>query len=262
MCRYHHIWILLIVCLSAIPLHAQPPDYNFRFTSRVIAADSAKTALRDCHVINKTLNLGTVSDQYGNFTITANRKDSIEFSILGYEHLVITVADSMFSNNRVIRLKPVAYLLSGVDVGRFSTYEQFKRDFMGMKVDSLPLTTIAPINRFEIAPKIILPGQGINLLPFYVSPITFLYNLLSNEGHQTRHYLSLINQTADYIRMGEKFNGEIVHHLTGLKNDELIDFMSQCHFSKDYLLYVSQEEINRDIMRKYKEYKIKTKRLP
>jgi hypothetical protein len=70
-----------------------------------------------------------------------------------------------------------------------------------------------------------------------------------------RYYMSLIDGTAKHIRIGEKFNGELVHQLTGLENDELILFMSSCYFSKEYLLYMPQEEINREIMRKFKEYR-------
>jgi hypothetical protein len=251
-----HIWILLIALFPLIPAHAQKRDFYFRFNARIVADDSVSTALRDCHIINKTLNLGTVSDQLGNFTITANRKDSLEFSILGYEKLVIAVADSMFSNSRVIRLKPATYMLSGVDIGRFSSYEQFKRNFMNIKVDPFSMP-IDPVNRFEIAPRL-LPGQGgVNLVPFYVSPITYLYNLLSREGHEMRYLQKIIDGTAEHIRLGEKFNGDIVHQLTGLENDELVEFMSGCHFSKDFLLYVPQEEINHEIMRKYREYKTK-----
>ncbi|MDR2848413.1 MAG: hypothetical protein LBV39_04835, partial [Bacteroidales bacterium] len=254
MINLRHIWILLMVLFPLIPAHAQLRDFNFRFKARIVADDSASTVLRDCHIINKTLNLGTVSDQFGDFTITANRKDSIEFSILGYENLRLAVADSMFSNNRVIRLKSVTYLLSSVDVGRYSNYGQFKRDFMNTKVEQFSIP-VDPINRFEVAPRL-LPGQGgINLVPFYISPVTYLYNLLSREGHQMKYLQKILDGTAEHIRIGEKFNGDIVHQLTGLENDELVEFMSGCHFSKEYLLYMPQEEINREVVRKYKEYK-------
>jgi hypothetical protein len=249
----HHIWILLMALFPLISAQAQLRDFKFRFTARIVADDSISTALRDCHIINKTLNLGTVSDQFGNFTITANKKDSLEISILGYETLHIAVADSMFSNSRVIRLKPATYMLGIVDIGRFSSYEQFKRNFMNTKVASFS-TSIDPVNRFEVAPRL-LPGQGgINLVPFYVSPVTYLYNLLSTEGQQMRYLQKIIDGTAEHIRIGEKFNGDIVHQLTGLENEELVEFMSGCHFTKKFLLYVSQEEINHAIMQKYKEY--------
>ncbi|MDR1668034.1 MAG: hypothetical protein LBS03_10175 [Bacteroidales bacterium] len=245
-----------IACLTAFfrpPAgYAQIPDYNFRFAARVVA-DSTDTALRDCYIVNKTLKLGTLSDEFGNFTLTANRKDSIEFNLLGYEKLIIAVEDSMYSDNRIVRLKSIAYLLKEVDITRFSNYRQFKHDFLNVKEESYPLQ-LDPISRFEITPAP-LPGQGgLNLLPFYVSPVTYLYNLLSREGRQMRYYISLIDGTAEHVRIGKKFNGELVRQLTGLENDELINFMSSCYFSKDYLLHVPQEDINREIMRKFKAY--------
>jgi hypothetical protein len=243
---------MLFLSLMADTGHAQPPDFHFRFMSRIVADDSLQTALRDCHIINKTQRLGTISDEFGNFTITANRKDSIEISALGYKSILMAAADSMFSNNRIIRLQPIAYPLREVDIGRFSTYDQFKRDLMAKEFERSSLK-IDPINKYEISPRL-LPGNGGINIPFSVSPVTYLYNLLSKEGKQLRYYQSLIDRTAEYIVIGEKFNGEIVGQLTGLQDDELIRFMSSCYFTKAYLLYVSQMEINREIMRKYRQY--------
>ncbi|MDR1672502.1 MAG: hypothetical protein LBS09_03425 [Bacteroidales bacterium] len=252
------LYVLFVLCAVHQVLTAQPPDYNFRFSARVVANDSTETSLRDCHVINTTQGLGTISNEFGDFTITANRGDSIRFSILGYERLTIAVADSMYANNRIIRLHPATYMLSDVEVGRFSTYDRFKRDFMDTQTASSPLMTIDPISKFEIAPKL-LPGQGgINiptLLAMLDHPITTLYNVFSKEGKQMRYYQSIVTGTADFIIIGKKFNGDIVKQLTGLENDELVRFMSDCFFTKEYLLYMPQEEINRAIVRKYNEWK-------
>jgi hypothetical protein len=246
--------ILLTLFLFSMrqPEAGAQPDFHFRFMARVVSGDSAETALRDCHIINKTQRMGTVSNEFGDFTITANRQDSIEFSMLGYEKLIITAADSMFTNNRTVRLKPMSYLLGSVDIGLFSSYSQFKRDFNDMETETLPLQ-INPVSRFEIAPRL-LPGQGGVHVPLGVSPVTFLYNLLSREGKRQRYYRSLIDRTADYIVIGEKFNGDVVRQLTGLENDELVRFMSYCFFTKEYLLHMPQDEINREIMKKYRQY--------
>jgi hypothetical protein len=81
-----------------------------------------------------------------------------------------------------------------------------------------------------------------------------MYDLWSKEGKQRQYYQSVVKGTADFVVIGNKFNGYIVKRLTGLENDELVKFMSFCGFSNSYLLAASEMEIQRAIMRKYSEY--------
>ena len=235
-------------------------DYNYKFISRVMDADTA-VAVPRCHIINKTQRLGTVSDDFGHFTVTANVGDSIMFSSIGYVSLTIAVHDSMFTNNRIVQLQPAVYLLTQVDIGLLSTYDRFKRDVLSR--EAAKAYEMAPlVSQYDVyVPP--LPNQGGINIPVgpLANPITFLYDMWSKEGKQFRHYQSVINGTAEFIIIGEKFNGLLVKELTGFENDELIKFMSFCMFTKEYLLVASERDIQREIMRKYREY-IKTKILP
>jgi len=200
-----------------------------------VVCDSSFISISNCHIINKTKGTGTVTDANGNFKITAEVNDSISFSALGYETITIVLTESMYNFGYIISLKPKAYELEELTITPFSL--------------NLP-----SISRFEIyTPP--LPNQGgINLLPTYVSPITTLFNIFSREGRQKRHYQSVRNGTAEYVLIGEKFNGEIVSQITGLKDNELIRFMSFCNFSNDFLLNYSPETIRRAIRQKYTEF--------
>ena len=42
----------------------------------------------------------------------------------------------MFSNNRIISLKPAVYNLSEVEIGLLSTYDRFKRDVLSREAQS------------------------------------------------------------------------------------------------------------------------------
>lgn len=226
-------------------------DYNYKFTAGIMDADTAVMVPR-CHIINKTQGLGTVSDDSGIFTVTANAGDSILFSSIGYVRLTIAAHDSMYANNRIVKLKPAIYYLTQVDIGILSTYDRFRRDVLSREAKEAyrmePL-----VNQYNVyVPP--LPVQGGINVPLGISPITFLYNLWSKEGKQYQYYQSVINGTAEFIIIGEKFNGLLVKKLTGFENDELIKFMSFCMFTKEYLLIASEMEIQREIMRKYREY--------
>lgn len=250
-----HIAILpvFLVFFGLNELQAQMKDYKYRFAAKVMAADTA-VLIQNCHIINKTQRLGTVSDEFGTFTVTANVGDSIMFSVLGYERLTIVARDSMYTNNRIVKLQPTIYYLSEVDIGLLSTYDRFKRNVLSR--EAAEAYRMAPlVNQYDVyIPP--LPNQGGINIPFAVSPITFLYNLWSKEGKQYQYYQSIINGTAEFMIIGEKFNGFIVRELTGLENDELVKFMSYCRFSKEFLLVASELEIQRAIMYRFREYLI------
>ena len=243
--------LLLLVFFTCFEAQAQRKDYNYKFIARVMDADTAVMIPR-CHIINKTQGLGTVSDDFGSFTVTANVGDSIIFSSIGYLRLTLAVHDSMYTNNRIVKLKPAIYLLTQVDIGLLSTYDRFKRDILSREAEEA--YQMAPlVNQYDVYVTP-LPNQGGINVPLGISPITFLYNLWSKEGKQLQHYQSVINGTAEFIIIGEKFNGLLVKNLTGFENDELVQFMSYCMFTKEYLLVASEMEIRREIMRKYREY--------
>lgn len=256
--KFCHKYIRHTVTLSVFALAMQAvgmaqPDFKYKFISKVVDADSM-SVIKDCHVINKTQQLGTVSDANGQFIITANLTDTVEFSIIGYEKLVLAVHDSMYSNTRVIKLKPATYALGEVNIGLLSTYDRFRHDVLNRKTDPMDFQFEPVVSRFEVyTPP--LPNQGgVNLIPGLAHPVTALYNLLSKEGKQKRYYHELVSGTAEHIVIGNKFNGLIVSQLTGLEDDELVDFMSFCMFTKEYLLAAPQAEINRAVRRKYYEF--------
>jgi len=251
--KRHSFFLFLFLFFACCEIQAQRRDFNYKFVARVMDADTAVT-IPNCHIVNKTQNMGTISDEYGIFTITANVGDSIWFSTLGYARITIAVHDSMYSNNRVVKLKPIVYLLSEVEIGLLSTYDRFKRDVLSREAEEA--IKMSPfISQYDVyTPP--LPNQGGVNIPLGVmaNPITFLYSLWSTEGKQFRHYQSIIEGSAEFMIIGEKFNGFIVRELTGFENDELVKFMSYCKFSKEYLLMASEIDIRREIMRKYREY--------
>ena len=210
------------------------PDYNYIFRSRVLN-DSSLSPIKDCHIINKTLRTGTVSDGFGDFKITANVNDSIMFSAIGFETLTIALSESMYDFGLIIRLKPTTYEMEEVTI---------------RPIIEKPLVT-----KWQVyTPP--LPNQGGINIPTGINPVTALYNLFSKEGRQQKYYRKLMDKTADFMIIGEKFNGEIVAQITGLKDEELVKFMSYCNFSNEFLRNYSPETIKRAIRTKYQEYRV------
>jgi hypothetical protein len=205
---------------------------NYIFMSRVIN-DSDLEPVSYCNIINKTQNTGTVSDINGDFKISANVNDSIKFRALGYESLTIVLSESMYNYGFIIKLKPTTYEIEELIIE--------------------PIVEKPLVTKWEVYTKP-LPNQGGINIPTGISPISLIYDNFSKEAKQKKYHKKLIYETHDFMIIAEKFNGAMVAQLTGLKDDELIDFMSFCNFSKDFLLNYSYETIKRSIRKKYQEY--------
>lgn len=252
------ICFMMLMVLSATDANAQQKNFKYKFISKLISADSTGTAISRAHVINTTQKYGTVCDDYGAFTLTANIGDSIVFSAIGYETLTIVANDTMYTNTCIVKLNPIAYELSEVNIGILSTYERFRQAILSRKPETNNFE-IEPISKYEIYTPA-LPNQGGLNAPVMFGPnnvslsTDLLYNLFSKEGKQRRYVDRVIDGTAKHVVTGEKFSGSLVNQLTGLENDELVKFMSYCNFSRKYLLHASQLEINRAIARMYREY--------
>lgn len=226
-----YISVLFFALLISMAGNAQERNYQYFFLSKVVS-DSTNSAVSNCHVINHTQRIVTVTGFDGLFRLSAEVGDEITFSCIGFEKLNITVHDSLYAHNTVIRLKSTTYELKEVEI------EGTRK----------PL-----VSKFEVYTKP-LPNQGGINIPTGISPVTLLYNLLSKEGKQKRHYRKIMEGTGDSYIIAEKYNGETVSKLTGLKDDELVKFMAYCNFSREFLRYMSPATITREIMAKYKEY--------
>ena len=71
-------------------------------------------------------NIGTVTNEYGNFTITLdkiNDKDSLRFSMIGYESKVFLVSQFKEDSIKDVYLVPRSYYLTEVKVFSHRTHE-------------------------------------------------------------------------------------------------------------------------------------------
>jgi len=181
--------------------------------------------------------MGTVTDAYGDFKITANVNDSISFSAIGFKTLTIALTDSMYTYGYIIKLKPTTYEIDEVTIR--------------------PILETPLITKWEIHTKPLPGNEGLINIPLpeiIAHPITALYDRFSKEGKQKRYFRKVSEGTADFMLLGEKFNGEMVERITGLKDDDLIKFMSYCNFTNDFLMNYSPNTIEREIRKKYQEF--------
>jgi hypothetical protein len=78
--------------------------------------DEKQEPIGFCHVINKTLGMGKISDKNGNFSITARKDDTLQFSYVGYKTLDIILSSVHLMNYLKVVLPEDSLLLPSITI--------------------------------------------------------------------------------------------------------------------------------------------------
>jgi hypothetical protein len=220
----------------------------------VLSADSL-TPVAGVHVLNNKSRIGATTDTKGYFTIAMHRNDTILFSAVGYEiyHFVLD-ADSKSNSPLVqIKLTPKIYELKEVDVHAIPTEDQFKKDFLSLKLPDEPELQLPQIKQPKLTDGVeYMPSGGVAV----VGPFSAIYNKVSREAKEKKKVQALMAQEYKKKSYEAKFNKQLVQRVTGLKDQELEEFMKYCKLSEAMVLNAENEyEVVLAINNCFKEFK-------
>lgn len=197
------------------------------------------------------------SDKNGFFSVFAFENDTLVISKSIYRQQIVVLNKDVYSSkNEVFFLYCRAVVLREVKVyGLNPNYEVFKRDVVTMDLPDVYEKGVYKPTKMDIqnaeykntAPNI-LRNTAI------AHPITALYEAFSPRAKMHRLYNELVEYQDELDNVQSKFNRELVSEITGLKGDELMEFMVYCHFSYYELIRSSHEQIINKIRSKFIEY--------
>jgi carboxypeptidase-like protein len=132
--------LVLYILLLAAPfaVHAQfdkLKDSVVQIYGVIMTADSLK-AIPMVSIVVKGRNQGTYSNDQGVFSLVVLKGDVIEFTSVGYKPIVVTIPDTLSSNQYSVAqlmVQDAQYLPATVIRAR-PTREQFERDFVNTPV--------------------------------------------------------------------------------------------------------------------------------
>ncbi len=132
-------WLLLLFVVSAAALRAQ----SGQVTGRVTAANS-DSALSGVSIRVKGTNVGTVTNDAGNFSISAAHNATLTFSVVGYDELEVPV-----NNRSTLTVSMTANIQSLQQVVVIGYGTQKRKDLTGSvasvtsaQIDRVPVTTV------------------------------------------------------------------------------------------------------------------------
>lgn len=226
--------------------------------SSTVYDGAAFLPIANANIYNSTSGEHVFSDKKGYFTIKVFPGDIIIISKSQYRQFVFVISKEntfFLKVDYYLYRKPI--LLKEVRVIALnSNYEYFKKELVEMKLpeiyskmDGINITEQDKVNS-EYANK----GSNILRNTAVSSPITYLYDSFSKKSKMKRLYNEIIQYEEEIDKIPAKYSRELVKEITGLKEEELMNFMVFCRFSYYDILKWTPQEIISAIKSKFSEY--------
>ncbi|MDL2262368.1 carboxypeptidase-like regulatory domain-containing protein [Bacteroidales bacterium OttesenSCG-928-I21] len=232
-----------------------------KIADRVIVAgyifeENESNPLPFVNVYIKKTRIGTITDTSGYFVISANIKDTLSISCLGYHNRYIVLNDTARDNFEplIIFLDTKVYELSSVNVVALRRYKQFEYDFKNLKLPDDDYTYAA--KNFPFKPRYIdyYSCNDLSVVGFVFHPITALYEAFSKEGRELRKLEEIKKKDAQKQLLTEKIDIDFVMKITDLNKEEANAFLYWCNFSSDFVSKLSEYELVQVLKQSYSKY--------
>lgn len=253
---FNYIAILIITFLATTVAVAQKADNKelIRLSGTILSSDSL-TPVAGVHVLNNKSKVGATSNDGGYFTIPMHRTDTILFSAIGYEtyQFVLEASSKSMSPLVQIKLVPKVYELKEVSVSDMPSEDQFKKDLLALKLPDEPDLDLPQIKQAKLTKGVEFGPNGGLVIP---GPFSALHNKFSREAKERKKVQILQAQEFRNKSYHAKFNAQVVQRVTGLKDEQLDEFMKYCKLNESLVLNAKNEyEIALAINNCLKEYK-------
>lgn len=126
---------LTVLLLTGLLVHSQSRDSLIQFSGVVVSGDSL-TPVPFTSILIKGSNRGTITDFYGYFSIVAQKRDTIQFSSVGYKNSYYIIPDTLHSDrySLIQILTSDTITLPVASVYPWPTIEDFKLAFMNLDI--------------------------------------------------------------------------------------------------------------------------------
>ena len=247
--------ILLVLFLAVLrPAIAQSPVIQ-----GIVQDEITGKGVLNALVLNYSKRLNVYSDNNGVFTLDVSLGDTVVLSAVGYYFQKFVVNDSLLGASFPVKFTftPRAYELTEARIIGLGSYSDFKNSFTSLQRPKTKLELLAD-NLAEISKnagkeaydmaiasgRIGMPGAGIPIRSPEEKERTALKKIMEKDQIREQIYM--------------KFNPEIIKKITGLTDEGIIlEFMTYCDFSDEYLLEVNEYDLSEQIGLKFEDYKCK-----
>jgi len=252
------ILLALLLLFSVSRISAQEGENTVamdKFSAFVVNAQS-DVPMESVHVVNLNQVIGTITNENGQFSITAAVNDTLYFSYLGFKSQKIRVTNDMFKfKDTKIALTELAYALEEVIVSPYQLTGYLEIDVKNLPINTAYQYSISGLSKsYEAGNK--NPSAVTKVLGAILNPADLLRNLFGKKPNQMRK-LRMIKED-DEIRdlLASKFDRETLTELLQLEKVDIEDILSNCNFSNSFIMTANDLQILDAISSCYEDYKV------
>jgi len=198
----------------------------------VVEAGTSKR-LGSATISNINTGRSTASNSMGTFEIRATVGDSLEIALMGYE-TVRTAVNTL--SDILIDMRSASILLDQVDVNRTSKEAELRDAMRGYRKQGVYFDGKPPA------------------LAYIFNPITSLYELFGRTPRNARRFHNYMERELAETDVDRKFSSAKIQELTGLKDDDLTNFMFWYRPSYEKTQYWGEYDMTAYIMQSFRRF--------
>jgi hypothetical protein len=248
-------YVLVIFCLYGFLGYAQDETESSIISALVVNAQTDEP-MESVHVVNLNQVLGTITNEKGEFSITAAVNDTLYFSFLGYKSQKIRITNDMFKfKDTKIALTELAYALEEVIVRPYQLTGYLEIDVKNLPENNAYQYSISGLSvGYEGGNK--NPSAVTKVLGAILNPADLLRNLFGKKPNQMRKLRQI--KEDDRIRdlLASKFDRETLMELLQLDKMDIQDILNNCNYSNSFITTANDLQILDAISSCYEEFKV------
>ncbi len=253
--RFMRIFIVGVFCLFSLLGWAQDGS-GLETIKAVVKNAQTGTPMESVHVVNLNQVVGTITNDNGEFAISAAVNDTLYFSYLGFKSQKVRVTNDMFKfENTEISLTELAYALEEVIVRPYQLTGYLEIDVKNLPINNAYQYSISGLSvGYEGGNK--NPSAVTKVLGAILNPADLLRNLFGKRPNQMRKLRQM--KEDDQIRdlLASKFDRETLMELLQLDKMDIQDILNNCNYSQSFITTANDLQILDAISSCYEEFKV------
>lgn len=222
----------------------------------VVANAQTDQPLESVHVVNLNQVVGTITNEKGEFQISAKVNDTLFFSFLGFKSQKVRVTNDMFKfKDTKISLTELAYALEEVIVRPYALTGYLEIDVKNLPLNNAFQYSISGLSvGYEAGNK--NPSAVTKVLGAILNPADLLRNLFGKKPNQMRKLRQM--KEDDQIRdlLASKFDRETLTELLQMEKVDIEDILNNCNYSRSFITTANDLQILDAISSCYEEFKV------
>jgi len=248
--------IIYLLILFTVSIGFSQEDQTSGELQGVVFNTSDEAVMGNVHVLNLNQVIGTITNEQGQFNITARVNDTLYLSYLGYKAVKVRVTNDMLKyQNTKIGLTELAFALEEVVVRPYQLTGYLDIDSKNIPINQSARYSISGLNMgYEAGSS--NPNAFSNILGSIFNPADFLHNLFGKKPKQMRKLRKM--QEDDKIRslLASKFDRETLMALLQVDKVDIEDILRNCNYSDSFIETANDLQILDAISNCYEEYKV------